>query len=503
MRALNFLPLVVLTVIVLVAKSGLFTAGATTAGLGLLLLILCLWPAVAWVVGGMRHLPLFEIYCFMHLTYYWVPAGKIERDILNLGEDQRALVLGVLNVFLLCGQVVYFGLLRGLRRGQARQWRFWSNRVPLMTGVKLPWVLLLVSLAYSYGFHTGLLWDFIRAFIPWQWAGLLRSLTTVMGLLGLFVLGLKAGRGDISKFHMVVFGLAVLASALLNFASGFLVMGTVFAGNAFFAYTLGARRLPAVALVSFLLFVSFLNYGKGEMRQRYWQEGETDDLVEMYSYWFNSAWEQINLPVERRSSAAISAFERADLTTVCVAMVTQSPTPIPYLNGQTYLDSLALFVPRALWPNRPDLHTMMGELGLRYGIHLNYESTQNTVITLGQIGEAWANGGWLAVGLVGAFFGGLFYVGVRVAYGRGQDTVGFLMGMTFAGFTVSLEPSTITLLMSLNQTLVVSLAMLYFLSRPVVSGQKSTPHSGQTVCPAADDAPAPVAGLVSPRESHP
>lgn len=499
MRAFNVVPLAVVAITVLVAKSGLFTADVTTAGLGFLLLMLCLWPALAWVAGGMRHLPLFEIYCFMHLTYYWVPAGKVDGEILSLSEVPRAVVLGALSLYLLCGQAVYFGLLRHLRQGQTQHWRFWSNHVPLMTGVRLPWLLLMVWLAYAYGFQSGLIWDYI----PGTLITFVRSLATVMGLLGVFVLGLRAGRGDFSRFHVGLFAFAVLVGALLSFATGFLVLGTIFAGNAFFAYTIGSRKLPMVTLGLFLALVSLLNYGKGEMRLRYWALGESTGLVEMYSHWFASSWEEFKLPADRRGATAISAFDRANLTQVCAAVVTQSPHPIPYLHGQTYVDSLALLVPRIIWPDRPDLHAFMGELALRYGIHANYESTQHTVITMGQIGEAWANGGWLAVGLVGAFFGGLFHLGVRIAYGRGHDTVGFLLGMTFAGFTVGLEALAGTLLMTLYQTVVVSLALLYLMSRPATPERVRSRRSEKPRQPEAGHDPAPVVASVSSRASHP
>jgi hypothetical protein len=482
MRAFSFIPLIGLAVIVLVAKSGLFTAGANTAGLGVLLLILCLWPAVAWAVGGMRHLPLFEVYCFMHLLYYWVPAGKAGGEILGLESEQRFVVLGALCLFLVAGQGAYFGVLRSLKGAQRGSWRIWGRQVPSMQGGTIPWVLVCLWLAYNTAFQFGFLWDVV----PWQAVPLVRAFCVVSGLLGIFVLGLKAGQGRLPQFQVGLFALAVTAGTLISYASGYLAVGTVFAGNAFFAYAMGARRLPVVSLLLFLASVSFLNYGKGDMRARYWAMGESSgDLVEFYSYWFKSSWEQFNLPADQRRGA-ISALERANLTSVYVQVVTQTPHPLPFLGGKTYVDSMKLFIPRIISPDRLSLHVIMNEVGLRYGIHTTVESTESTMISLGQIGEAWANGGWLAVGLVGAFFGLFFSVGVRVAYQRDYSTVGFLFGMTFVGFAVNLEHLTGTLLMTFYQTAIVTLMLLYWFSRS--TSQSASPAAtraatGSSVAP--------------------
>lgn len=445
----------------LMVTSGLFATDTATAGAAFVLLVLCLWPSVAWAHGGMGHLPLFEVYCLMHLIYYWLPAGKQGGELLALNMEERLTVLGAVSIFLAGGQVVYFTVLRSLRRRPAAGWSFWNNQVSAMQGARLPWVLLGIWLLFNTSSQFGFIWNWV----PGGAMPLVRALCGAAGMLGIFVLGHKLGEGKLSRFQAVCYVGAILAGTLISFASGYLAVGTIFVGNAFFAYMVGGRHLPVLSLSLFIVLVSFLNYGKGEMRIRYWAMGEsTDDLIELYSHWFKSSWEQFNLPADRRQGA-ISAFERANLTEICAHVITQTPHPLPFLGGKTYLDSLQLLVPRAIWPDRPSLHIIMTELGLRYGIHMNIESTESTMISIGQIGEAWANGGWLVVGLVGAFFGLLFSVGMRVAYQRSFTTVGFLFGMTFVGFAANLEHLAGTLMMTFNQTAFASLLLLYWFSR--------------------------------------
>jgi len=482
----------------LMLTSGLFATDTATAGAGFVLLVLCLWPSVAWVRGGMGHLPLFEVYCLMHLIYYWLPAGKQGGELLALDREERLTVLGAVSVFLAAGQAAYFTVLRSLRRRPGSGWSFWNNQVSAMQGNRLPWVLLGIWLLFSTGSQLGFIWNFV----PGSAMPLVRALCGAAGMLGIFVLGHKLGEGKLSGFHAVLFVGAMLTGTLINFASGYLAVGTIFVGNAFFAYMVGGRRLPVVSLSLFIALVSFLNYGKVEMRLRYWAMGESaGDLIELYSHWFKSSWEQFNLPADRRQGA-ISAFERANLTEISARVITQTPHPLPYLGGKTYLDSLQLLVPRAIWPDRPSLHIIMSELGLRYGIHTSVESAESTMISIGQISEAWANGGWLAAGLAGGVFGLLFSVGVRVAYQRSFTTVGFLFGMTFVGFAANLEHLAGTLMMTFNQTAAASLILLYWFSRRSFS---HTPRVAPFGSPAGminapPPPPAPVAALPSAGE---
>lgn len=455
----------------LMLRSGLFAVDAATAGLAFLLLLLCIGPSMQWVWGGMRHLPTFELYALMHLIYYWQPAGKREGTVLSLDPERRLVFLGVVSLYLVAGWAAYFGMLRR-RRTANTGWRFWNYEIPAMQATRLPWLLLGFWLLYNALFQYGTIWDLI----PGTALPLVRALCIAAGMLGVFVIGHQAGQGRLSGFQVVAYAVAVAAGTLLSFASGYLAVGTVFAGNAFFAYTVGARRLPVGSLVAFVLLVSFLNYGKAEMRVRYWLLGEsTDDLVELYSFWLKSSWEQFNLPEDRRSGA-VSAFERANLTDVCARIITQTPHPLPYLGGQSYLDSLLLFVPRLFWPDRPSLHVIAGELGLRYGIHADVESTLSTMIALGQVGEAWANGGWLGVALVGAFFGLFFSAAALVAFGRDSATIGYLFGMSFVGFTVNLEHLTGTLLMTFYQTAIATLVLLYWFSRRSLAPSTPAPR---------------------------
>lgn len=445
---------------VLMSQSGLMAVDTATAELATLLLLLSGGPAVLWLWGGMRHLPVFEVYAFMHLIYYWQPAGKAGGTVLSLPQEERAVFLGAVSVFLAFGAVVNWAMLRSARP-PAKGQRLWDREVPAMKGSQLPWLLLGFWLLYSTLFQYGTIWSLV----PGTLLPLVRALCVAAGMLGVFVTAHRVGEGGLHLVQKVAFVATVAAGTLLSFASGYLAVGTVFVGNAFFAYMIGARRLPVVSLTLFLLFVSFLNYGKQEMRARYWAMGESaDDLVELYSHWFKSSWEQFNLPADRRG-AATSAFERANLTEVTARVITQSPYPLPFLGGKTYLDSLQLLVPRLIWPDRPSLHVIMNELGLRYGIHMDVESTESTMISIGQVGEAWANGGWLGVSLAGAFFGMFYALAARLAGQRKIATIGFLFGMSFVGFAANLEHLAGTLLMTFYQTAIATLVLLYWFSR--------------------------------------
>ena len=141
---------------VLMLRSGLFAVDTVSAGLGFLLLVLCLGPAVLWAWRGMRHLPVFEVYALMHLMYYWLLAGKRDQAVLNLEPEQRVLFLGVVSMFLAAAWGVQAFMLKTASRNR-KQWRLWSREVPAMRGRRLPWLMFAFWLAYSFLSQTGML----------------------------------------------------------------------------------------------------------------------------------------------------------------------------------------------------------------------------------------------------------------------------------------------------------------------------------------------------------
>jgi hypothetical protein len=88
-------------------------------------------------------------------------------------------------------------------------------------------------------------------------------------------------------------------------------------------------------------------------------------------------------------------------------VVSESPEHKPFLNGATYKDVLAQFVPRFFWPGKPHVHASTYLMAIYYGLQ-DEESTMTTTIGFGTVTEAYANFGYFGMGAIGFFFAFFF-----------------------------------------------------------------------------------------------
>lgn len=99
----------------------------------------------------------------------------------------------------------------------------------------------------------------------------------------------------------------------------------------------------------------------------------------------------------------------------------QTPDPIPYWGGRSYVPLLYAFIPRLLWPERPS-RDIWHQFGKIYGYLEPYD--HNTSVTLNYLSEAFMNFGmaWL--------FSVAFFVGVLAALA--EYVALFALGGSFA-----------------------------------------------------------------------
>jgi hypothetical protein len=103
-----------------------------------------------------------------------------------------------------------------------------------------------------------------------------------------------------------------------------------------------SRRLPATASVGLIMAAVLLMGTLGDLRKSAVKTGETDVSV-------LSGLSDINSAMERsREHAEKSDFVRGDR-----AVFLSVPTMVGHLWGATYLGSLAFFIPRAIWSEKP------------------------------------------------------------------------------------------------------------------------------------------------------
>lgn len=111
-----------------------------------------------------------------------------------------------------------------------------------------------------------------------------------------------------------------------------------------------------------------------------------------------------NLAVRRREGLEVS-FDRINLLQVLAAVMRDTPDPVPFMYGATYLPLFVKWIPRVVWSGKPEERTG-NNWAQRYG-YLDADD-RTTSFDLPWLPEMFANFGWPGM-VVGMCFVGLLY----------------------------------------------------------------------------------------------
>ncbi|MBM3796081.1 MAG: hypothetical protein FJW31_18935 [Acidobacteria bacterium] len=464
------------------ASSQLLRVDGGTLGASLVLFVLTVLPGWLWLVRGMPHLPLWEAYAAAHVAYYWLPSGREQSDMLGQPPEIRIICLLGVSVFMLAGWTVQILVLRWAHLRQRPVWSLGGMAVSSGRSTDWAWWALWGCALYSGMLYFGL----VLRIVPQAIAPYMAALVRITGALGVFTLSVRMGREGFRPMHQVMFIGGLFAYSAFELLGGLMASSVVMCGNALFAYTLGARRLPIVSLAVSLAVLTFFNLGKSEWRIQYMDTYDSLSVTERLGDWIKFSWQAAEARLSGvRDEQVQTALERTDLSGILARVVATTPRDVPFWEGQTYSDGLQLLVPRFINPNRPELHAVMRDIGITYGFHSNVQASQGTNISVGPIAEAWMNRGWLALVLVGGCYGCFFAVGTIIALGRQAEQAGFLVGVSFFSFIVAgIEHLSFTMFMSFLQSFGLTLGVLFVLS-VFQSRSASAPRANMPLMPAS------------------
>ncbi|MGI8839001.1 MAG: hypothetical protein ACR2H4_20540 [Pyrinomonadaceae bacterium] len=268
-----------------------------------------------------------------------------------------------------------------------------------------------------------------------------RILAIIVGLVGLFVtwnvdyqssLSFAAMRDFISRWSIL--GIAVLYVLHLRgqlklttklFLGGILLplvlvmdLGTGLLSFAmrdllvlFFIYWKVRGRPPMKAIILLVLIFAPLVAVKEQFRDTAWYGAHADDTaIEKGLIYLRLGNTQVmeNSEDAYRNSLDRTSKRVAALQTLAF-VVEDTPEIVPYWNGETYTTIFTGFIPRFLWPDKPQ-KTLGQDFGHRYNILDDHDFA--TSWNFPQLVELYANFGWLGI-ILGMPFIGLLY---RVLY---------------------------------------------------------------------------------------
>ena len=376
---------------------------------------LATWPIVRWIESNVRNIPVFETFCLLHIAYYALPGLDS-----SLSDSTRLLSLTVVFYFLSILQLTFF--LFGKSRSE--------HSVVLTTSVDASHKLIRICLAVILFWN---IYEWLILFRLMPNLGSLRTPVSTMfnasGVYSVFYLSFSAGKSLLSPQQNLQFKVSVAAWLLQEFCSGFLVLGITIVIIAGLGYFMAASRVPKFAYLAFAL-LAILHAGKGEMRQRYWSgdSNVNSNPISLYTFWLTAGVKNISNTLISTDSGDSSArpmdlLRRANLLYILERFVQQSPSARPFLNGKTYWDVPVQLIPRVLWPDKPHSGIATQELCLYYDIQ-SEEQQRGTVVSVGQIAEGWANGGFLGIAFAAIFMGLIFATASRVGIPNQPTLVG-------------------------------------------------------------------------------
>ncbi len=378
----------------------------------LLVAFAALLPALLWLRGGGRGIPVLAVFAAMHFVTFALPMVSGRKDLATYAGADLARAAGSVALFLGVACLVgeWFAGRPQRRRGAGQR----SLSARQMT--TFMFLGLALGLAYQLALADGLIWQMGTA------VGIVRAVSLTAFAVAAYFLGVARAGGQLRGPTYSAALAALGAVILFDISNLFLVGGVSFAGAAVLGYVLTSRRVPWATLALFFVLLSVLQNGKETMRRKYWDRPSGSAEVASPAQvpgriveWFRTGLGEI-----AGGSESPSVLDRASLLQMLLLAQSLTPAHIDYLGGESYAQLPTMLVPRFLSENKLASQAGMDLLNRRYGL-VSFEGTAEAAIAWGLIAEGWANFGYAGVLGVGAVVG--LFCGLLMRWSTGAPPV--------------------------------------------------------------------------------
>ena len=375
-----------------------FKAEVRTEGhrlFGVLIALLATGPALAWVKRGKSSLPVFEVFMLTGLNTYALPLLNGHENLVFYGDGDITTAALAVILFQIAAIATHEAT-----TGLARSGSFW--RTELITKNAGRWLLHGIALNCIYTCVSN-----FTTLIPLPLEGILRAVFFGIGLISTFVTARRLGADELTSTERGLFFFMLLVQCVASIATLFLVGAVSTLVLTVIGFVSSRRRVPFAVSLAVLLLLAVLHNGKSAMRDIYWESDERVvpsplQLPGFFSEWIRQGLKPSTDQKETRMAAKL--VDRTSLLQMMCLVASLSPSQQPFLNGETYKDIPAQFIPRFLWANKPLGHVSTSKLSVYYGLQ-NEEDTEKTTIGFGLLAEAYANFGYIGLVGIGVLFG--------------------------------------------------------------------------------------------------
>jgi hypothetical protein len=235
----------------------------------------------------------------------------------------------------------------------------------------------------------------------------INQLSTPLAYISLGILALLALDRKLPGWQRVLFRIAqafMLLNALLSGSLAPLVLLIVFFGVLYWA---NKKRIPWHLIALIVIIMVLLNPIKQQFRKHTWYaDNKSTSIIEKTFLLGGVVGEHYaDKPLLLEISKDKGLLNRAANISLFSYAVFSTPEFIPYWSGDSYRTLWTSFIPRILWPGKPQA-TIGQDFGHRYFL-LN-ENDKGTSINLPWLIEFYINFGILGL-LAGMFFVGVFF----------------------------------------------------------------------------------------------
>jgi hypothetical protein len=372
---------------------GAETSSLVTNFSSVLITVAALAPCYLWCAGKALGMPIFPLFSLTYIWTYALPLVTNHPKVLTYSPESHLFASVTVAGFLGLGTIIWF--------------RFVKSAPPLPTSYRAISgdkgdTFFLVFLGISVLFNIANTGGWLLLFLQGGSFTAIRAVIIGMTILANFVLAYRFGAEELSKQRSRLF-LILLILYIVTDAAGLLLVG---ASSAFLislvAFIVGSRKIPILPIVIALVCLSFLHYGKAEMRAKYWFGKQPSTYVQVWQYpswfaeWTGYSWDyfQNKDDLSSKSAEKQSFLERSSVIHLLLLAQDRTPESVPYLYGKTYAVIPQLLVPRIFNENKIASHEGTYILNIHYGLQTR-ENTRTTTIGWGLLAESYANFGLL------------------------------------------------------------------------------------------------------------
>ncbi|MCY6489319.1 hypothetical protein [Leptolyngbya sp. GGD] len=381
---------------------GVQTGSIWSQASAILITIVSLIPFYLWCSGRVLGMPVFPMFALTFVWTYAFPLISNHPVVITYTPQSHLFAAVTVAGTLLLGAWVWYRFVTAIPP-QPSYYR--------ALGVRKGDQFFLVALASSVVFNICNAAGWIT--ITGPLFSIIRNSTLGLTAISTFVLCYRFGAQSLSRRQITLL-IGLILSFVLTDALSFLLIGTASISMiAISAYTIGRKKVPIIAIAVFFALLTFLNYGKADMRGKYWFSDVQPNVVPweypaLYREWIDYSWKFVQKREKKETEEDRSFTERASVIHMLLLAQNLSPEKLPYLNGATYAIIPQILVPRIFVENRIRSQEGTHMLSVHYGLQTE-EATQVTSISWGLLAEAYGNFGLLGCAglaiVLGAFYG--------------------------------------------------------------------------------------------------